>query len=59
MNCSNCKTKLNYTNAYKLLDLNGLSPISLLLVVSLTWSCYQKPWKNWNNIESDMLRYNQ
>ena len=41
VNCFNCRTKLNYANGRKLLDLNKLSPIGLLPGVSFTWSCCQ------------------
>ena len=40
VNYSSCRIKLNYADGRKLLDLNQLSPISLLPGVGLTWSCY-------------------
>ena len=42
VNCSNCGAKKYYANASKLLDLNQLSPISLLMGINLAWICYQK-----------------
>ena len=42
VDCFNFRMTLIYANGRKLLDLNRLSPIGLLLGVSLTWSCYQK-----------------
>ena len=56
VNCFNCRTKLNYANARKLLDPICLSPIGILLGVGLAWGCYLKLQNKWNKIESDRLK---
>ena len=46
MICSDCSYKLKYANASKLIDLNQLSPIGLLLGVSLAYSYCQNSGTN-------------